>query len=57
MFKQADSSNNQKQSACFFAPFAVKFELVFGLTQKHASSQRFLTMTKEENVTSSAKLY
>ena len=43
MFKQFDSPNNQNYKASFFEiNFKVKFDLVFGLTRKITSSQRFL---------------
>ena len=45
------------RSVASFSNFTVKRELVFDLTQNHASWQSFLTMTNEKNVISSAELY
>ena len=57
MFKQWDSPNNLKQKLLLFDNFSVKYELVFDLTQIHTSLQRFLRMTNENDIISSAKLY
>ena len=58
VFKQGNSSNNQKMNVCYFSTnFTVKYEVVLGLTQKDALSQRFQIMTSGKNVIFSAKLY
>ena len=64
MFKRGDSSNNQKlwrhaelERLFLSSKIYCKCELVFDLTEKHISSQRFLRMIDKKNVIFSAKLY
>lgn len=47
MFQQVDWRNNQKLNAGFFVND--KYELVFEITEIHASSQRFRGMTNRKN--------
>ena len=57
MFKKANSPNNQKWNALYFATFSlVKCELVFGLTLKDASSHIILMMVNGKNAISSITL-
>ena len=48
VFKEVDWPINQKLNACFFVND--KCELVFDITEIHASSQRFHGMTNQKNV-------
>ena len=58
MFKQRDSSSRQKMSGCSFQPnLTAKLELVFVLTQRNTSSQRFYFKANRKTLGSSKNRY